>query len=145
MPGIVVGVDGSPNAHTALNWAMREAAIRRAALTVLTVHEVMASAWTGQPVILGPDAEAVRQYRTAAQEAVAKVAGEIGESQPESVTVEVVNGIAAQELINASRGADLLVVGSRGVGGFASLLLGSVTTKVVQHASCPVVTVPSSR
>jgi nucleotide-binding universal stress UspA family protein len=145
MPGIIVGVDGSSNAHTALDWAMREAAIRHAALTVLTVHEVMASAWTSQPVILGPDADAVRQYRTAAQEAVAKVASEIGESQPASVTVEAVNGVVAQELINASREADLLVVGSRGVGGFASLLLGSVTTKVVQHASCPVVTVPSSR
>lgn len=145
MVGIVVGLDGSSNAHKALDWAMREAASRHAALTVLTVHEVMASAWTGTPVLLSGDADAVRQYRQAADEAVAKAASELGESQPASVTVKAVNGFAAQELINASRDADLIVVGSRGAGGFASLLLGSISSQVVQHASCPVVTVPSGR
>jgi nucleotide-binding universal stress UspA family protein len=105
----------------------------------------MASAWTGNPVLLSGDADAVHQYRQAAEEAVAKAAGELGESQPASVTVKAVNGFAAQELINASREADLIVVGSRGAGGFISLLLGSISSQVVQHASCPVVTVPSGR
>ena len=52
MPGITVGVDGSDNSHRALEWAMKEAALQHAALTVLTVHEVMASYWTSAPVLL---------------------------------------------------------------------------------------------
>ena len=59
------------------------------------------------------------------------------------MTVRAVSGIAAQELINASQDADLVVVGSRGGGGFSELMLGSVSTQVVHHAKCPVVVIPS--
>jgi nucleotide-binding universal stress UspA family protein len=69
----------------------------------------------------------------------------LGESQPASVEVRAVNGFAAQDLIEASRDADLLVVGSRGGGGFARLLLGSISDQVVRHAHCPVVVVPGPR
>jgi nucleotide-binding universal stress UspA family protein len=61
------------------------------------------------------------------------------------VTVRAVNGFAAQELIEASRDADLLVVGSRGGGGFARMLLGSISDQVAHHAHCPVVVVPGPR
>jgi nucleotide-binding universal stress UspA family protein len=76
---------------------------------------------------------------------VAKAAAQLGESQPLSVTVRAVNGFPAQELIEASRYADLLVVGSRGGGGFARLMMGSVSDQVVHHAYCPVVVVPGQR
>ena len=61
------------------------------------------------------------------------------------MTVKAVNGIVAEELLKASREADLLVVGSRGAGWFASLVLGSVSSQVISHAACPVAVVPSQR
>ena len=145
MAGITVGVDGSHDAYRALEWAMREAAARHAPLTVLTVHDVAASAWIGNPVILTADEPVVEQVRQAAQESVAKAAAQIGESQPASVTVRALSGFPAQELIEASRDADLLVVGSRGGGGFARLMMGSISDQVVHHAHCPVVVVPGPR
>jgi nucleotide-binding universal stress UspA family protein len=145
MAGIIVGVDGSHDAHRALEWAMKEAAIRHVPLTVVTVHEVAVSGWTGHPIILPMDQPDVDKARQAAEEAVAKAAAHLGESQPAPVTVRAVNGLAAQELIEASRDADLLVVGSRGGGGFARLMLGSVSDKVTRHAHCSVVVVPGPR
>ncbi len=145
MPGITVGVDGSHDAHQALEWAMKEAAAHHAPLTVLTVHEVAASGWTGNPIILPPDLPAVEEVRQAAEETVRKALSQLGESRPASVTVRAVNGIAAEELINASRDADLLVVGFRGTSGFARVVMGSVSNKVVHHAHCPVVVVPEVR
>ena len=145
MPGITVGIDGSDGAHLALEWAMKEAAARHALLTVVTVHEVAASYWTRDPIILPPDELAVEKARQAAEELVAKAAAQLGESQPASVTVRVVNGFPVQELIEASRDADLVVVGARGGGGFARLLLGSVSDQVIRHAYCPVVVVPAQR
>jgi nucleotide-binding universal stress UspA family protein len=145
MAGITVGVDGSPDAHRALEWAMKEAATRHAPLTVVTVHPVMASAWTGSPIILGVDAPEIQKARQAAEEAVAEIATQLGESQPVSVTVRAVNGFPVQELIEASRDADLLVVGSRGLGGFARLMLGSVSDQLAHHAHCAVVVVPGQR
>jgi nucleotide-binding universal stress UspA family protein len=146
MPGITVGVDGSHNSHKALEWAMKEAALQHAALTVLTVHEVAANHWTGSPMVM-PDVDkpAEEEIRQAAEEAVTKAAGELGGTQPASVTVHAVSGFAANELIEASKNSDLLVVGSRGGGGFARLMMGSISTKVVHHSLCPVVVVPSSR
>jgi nucleotide-binding universal stress UspA family protein len=141
MPGIVVGVDGSPNARKALQWAMGQAALQQSALTVLTVHEVPVSGWTGNPIVVAGDETLRGQALEAAREAAEKAAAELGAGTPPSVTVRAVDGFAAQELISASRDADLLVVGDRGHGGFASLLLGSVSSKVVHHAQCPVVVV----
>lgn len=141
MPGITVGVDGSDDSLLALDWAMREAALRHAALTVLTVHEVAASGWTRSPIISPGDEAAEDKARQAAEEAVAKVASQLGGSQPASVTVRAVSGIPTQELVNASADSDLVVVGSRGGGGFARLLVGSVSSQVVHHSASPVVVV----
>jgi nucleotide-binding universal stress UspA family protein len=136
-------MDGSLHARQALDWAMREAAMRHAALTVLAVNPAMASPWTGNPLTVPNDTQIVDQVRAAAQEAVAKSAGELGEAQPDSVAVAVFSGFPAKALIEASRNAELLVIGSRGTGGFESLLLGSISGQVVHHAACPVVIVPS--
>ena len=80
--------------------------------------------------------------RTAAQESVDKVASQLGGERP-SVTVRALSGVPAEELIKAGEDADLLVVGSRGSGGFGRLLLGSVSSQVTHHAPCPVVVVPA--
>jgi nucleotide-binding universal stress UspA family protein len=145
MPGIVVGVDGSANAHAALEWAMREAAGHNAALTVLTVHPVAGNYWTGHPMVMPEDAPEVQKARQAAEEVVAKATGQLGDAKPASVTVQAVNGFPAEELIKASRDSDLVVVGARGGGGFSRLSVGSVSNQVVHHAHCPVVVVPGSR
>jgi nucleotide-binding universal stress UspA family protein len=78
------------------------------------------------------------------REFVDKVAAGISAAAPE-ITVTAIAGDPAEELIRASRDAGLLVVGSRGSGGFARLLMGSVSTKVAHHAACPVVLIPGAR
>ena len=145
MPGIIVGVDGSDHSEQALEWAVKEAAIRHAPLTVLAVHEVASNHWTGNPVIYPADQPEVEKIRQAAQEATQKVVDQAGEPGPASVTVRAVSGLAARKLIDASADADLVVVGSRGGGGFAKLMLGSVSSKVVHHAHSPVAVIPCDR
>jgi nucleotide-binding universal stress UspA family protein len=141
MPGIVVGVDGSEHSNRVLEWAAREAALRQAPLTVLTVHQVVGSAWTGNPVVTAGDRPEEVKARQAAEEAVNEVIGKLGDAKPPSVTVRAVSGFPARELVDASQDADLVVVGSRGGGGFRGLLTGSVSTQVVNHADCPVVVI----
>jgi nucleotide-binding universal stress UspA family protein len=143
MTGIAVGVDGSEHSQRSLEWAMREAAIRKMPLTVITVHPVVAG-FLGGPVVLAADEPARDQARQGAQEAADKAAAASGDNPP-SVTIRAISGFPAEELIEASRDADMLVVGSRGLGGFAQLLLGSVSSQVVHHAHCPVVVIPGDR
>jgi nucleotide-binding universal stress UspA family protein len=145
MAGIVVGVDGSAGSQLALEWAAREAAVHHAPLTVLAVNQVAVSQWTGNPIRYAADLPDQKDAQSAAENATRKAISLLGDAQPASVTVRAVSGVIAAELISASRDADLLVVGSRGAGGFAQLLLGSVSMQIVGHASCPVVVVPSGR
>jgi len=143
MPGILVGVDGSEHSHRALSWAMRQAAQQHVPLTVMTVRPNPARPATeiywgvhAQP----EDSHNLEVAQSAAQGMVDKAAAEIGGTAPD-VTVSAVAGDPAEELIKASRDADMLVVGSRGSGGFAKLLMGSVSSKVTHHAACPVTVV----
>jgi nucleotide-binding universal stress UspA family protein len=145
MPGIIVGMDNSAHAHQALDWAMREAGMRQVALTVMSVIPAMASPWTGHPLTV-PDAdEAIQHAKQAVEEAVAKAASSITGPQPPSVSVNVFAGFPAQALVDAAHDAELVVVGSRGAGGFTTTLVGSVSDPVAHHATCPVVMVPSGR
>ena len=147
MPGILVGVDGSDHSRQALGWAMREAARRHVPLTVMSVRPAAVRPATliywDMPT-LPEDSHILDQARVAVQEFVDKVANEIGETVPD-VTVTVVTGDAAEELVRASRDADMLIVGARGSGGFSSLKLGAVSNKVTHHAACPIVVVPGAR
>ena len=140
MPGIIVGVDGSGHSDRALDWAAREAALRHAPLTVLTVHQIAVS-YTGNPVHLPADQAPTEHARALAQERTDKILASLS-TPPPQVTVRSVAGIPSQELLNAAQDADMLVVGSRGAGGFTQLLLGSVTAQVTHHAPCPVVVIP---
>lgn len=141
MPGILVGVDGSGHSQRALEWAAREAGIRHAPLVVLTVHQAVAGYWGG--VANYPD-DPVRteKAREAAQAETDKVLAGLGDPRPESVTVKAVHGFPAEELVSAGRDADMIVLGSRGAGGFTRLLMGTVATQVSQHSHCPVLIVP---
>ena len=122
---------------------MTEAALRKAPLTVITVNPVTASYWTGNPVTVPADEERIVKVRKLAEDAVAAVEAKLGTNQPASVTITAVHGFPAKSLLDASEGCDLLVVGTRGGGGFGTLILGSVSSQVVHHAKCPVVVVPA--
>jgi nucleotide-binding universal stress UspA family protein len=124
---------------------MAEAAMRKAQLTVVTVNSAPASYWTGKPAPAPGDDEKVAEIRKSAEAAVEAAATKLGSSQPESVTVTAVSGFPAETLIQAAKDSDLLIVGSRGGGGFASLVLGSVSNQVVHHSTCPVVVVPAGK
>ncbi|HEV8222285.1 MAG TPA: universal stress protein [Streptosporangiaceae bacterium] len=142
MSGITVGIDGSHNSHRALDWAVQEAATRHSGLTVLTVHQVIASWATGNPVTVPGDKALQEKERLAVEEATEKALKDAEPARPASVQVRSIMGFAAEELIEASKDSDLLVIGARGGGGFHRLTLGSISSQVAHHAHCPVVVVP---
>ena len=139
MGHIVVGVDGSGHAAKALRFAIEEARIRGAGLqAVMAWHLPYYGGMAGMPLPL--DADSIREsYRAELEQAVAAVDAS-GLAAPIERTL--VEGTPAGVLVDASKGADLLVVGSRGRGGFVGLLLDSVSQQVATHAHCPVVIVP---
>jgi nucleotide-binding universal stress UspA family protein len=144
MDTIVVGVDGSEQATRALRWAIDHAALTHARIVAVQAWSVPAMAYGGAGMVVAVDVE---QYERAAErsleESVAAVPGGI----PAGVDVErrVVEGGAAGTLIDEARRqtAVLLVVGTRGHGGFTGLLLGSVSAALAHHAPCPLVIVPT--
>ena len=143
MSEIIVGIDGSGHSALALEWAGREAAVRKIPLTVITVYPTMVG-YTGYSVSCPSDEELAQQAQQAAEEQVDKVLAGLDEaSRPLSVTVRGVAGLPADELLSASGGADMVVVGSRGAGGFRKLRLGSVASQVAHHAHLPVVIIPA--
>ena len=147
MAGILVGVDGSDQSFRALAWAMRESAGHDLPLTVMTVHPAPVRPathiyWNMPTLPEGGLSE--EQTRAALQQFVDLVADEIGEKAPD-IRLIVATGDPAAELIRASQDADMVVLGRRGSGGFATLLLGSVSGKVMHHAACPVMVVPAKR
>ena len=141
MPGIIVGVDGSGHSQRALEWAMKEAAIRHAPLTILTVHPAIMG-YFGSMVTTPVDLEFTEQIQAAVKLEADRVLAGLSGSHPESVTVKAVHGFPVEEFVSASKGADLVVLGSRGAGGFTRMLMGSTAGQVVQHAHCPVLIIP---
>ena len=138
---IVVGVDGSDESVAALEWAAQEARSRGAVLTIVTAWQFPHSAYLGLPGAMIPD-ELGEDLEWGAKETQADAlhrALPSGAGVP--VETLVVEGPPASVLIDAASGADMLVVGSRGLGGFRELLLGSVSQQCAHHASCPVVIV----
>jgi nucleotide-binding universal stress UspA family protein len=141
---IVAGVDGSPSSLSALRWAVRQARLTGATVdAVITWHYPVSEGGYGSSVIGTGKAF---DFREAAEKVLADAISTVGDpgSDPGGgipVRARVIEGNAAQVLIDASAGADLLVVGSRGHGGFTEALLGSVGQHCVQHAHCPVVVV----
>jgi nucleotide-binding universal stress UspA family protein len=142
MAGIVVGIDGSEHSRRALVWAVREAVRRQAPLTVLTVNRAVAGTFTGNAVSYPGDAELARSAHEAARRATLSVLCAVSaDARPPGVTVHALTGLPAQELIQASQDAELVVVGSRGAGRLRRLVTGSVSGQVARHARCPVVVI----
>jgi nucleotide-binding universal stress UspA family protein len=141
MPGIVVGVDGSSHSRRALEWAMKEAAAHEVPLTVMTVHQLVKGFYGGM-VEYPSDAVLAEKAAQLAQDEVDQALDKLGSQRPETITVRALSGSVVEELVNAGKDADMIVVGSRGAGGFGRLVMGSVSSLVIQHATCPVVIIP---
>lgn len=139
---VVVGVDGSAGARAALRFAVEDA-IRRGVPVEAVIAHRPPEAWMDFDAIGGfqyDEAEAAARHKV--ETTIAEVLREVPEPHPE-IHVTAVLGSAAEAMIRESAGADLLVVGSRGHGGFSSVLLGSTSMQCVQHAECPVTVVHS--
>lgn len=131
-PVVVVGVDGSQSSKDALRWAANYAELSGGAVRVVTSFKT-------ELLIAGsPNAGLAAQARETLEGAVSEV---FGAKPSVPVSVDVIPGHPAQVLVEASRSADLLVVGSRGHGAFVGMFLGSVSNHCVHHAKCPVLVV----
>lgn len=138
--GVVVGDDGSEGASEAIRYALEEARRRNATLHVVRAWSIMS---TSRPAhVPAGFAASLAEYEEATRaEETERVQRLLGDQTGVPVEIHCVHSPAAQALMAASETADVLVVGSRGVGGFRSLVLGSVAEQCVRHASGPVVVV----
>jgi nucleotide-binding universal stress UspA family protein len=136
-PRIVVGIDGSQSSTGALRWAIRQAALTGATVDAVIAWQYPAAAggYGWAPTGL----EGSVDFKENAGRVMAEAIGSVTPGNGAAVRTRVVEGIPAQVLLDASDGADLLVVGSRGHAGFTEALLGSVSQHCVHHAHCPVV------
>ena len=130
---VVVGVDGSEQSLSALHWAVDEARLRHGQVRIIT-------AWHYPPVPSTVEDSGMNDSLHAAERIQADALQTVN---AEGVQIEKITArtLPAEALLDASKDADLVVVGSRGHGGFASLLLGSVSSQIAHHASCPVLIV----
>ncbi|MGN7149855.1 universal stress protein [Arthrobacter sp. SAFR-179] len=131
---IVVGVDGSEQSRAAMDWAIEESRLRKGEVQALAawsfpyVSDALGTAWDYE--IFQKDAQAMLEAEL-----------ERVKDQGVPTTGKLVEGNPAAALIDASRDADLVAVGSRGHGGFTGMLLGSVSHQTIHHAHCPVLVI----
>lgn len=141
MKTIVVGIDGSHGATKALKFAIEEARVRGAGLKVVAAWQIPASVYGSgmMPVLVDP-----ADFKKIAQDALDRSLEEIGAAAVGVIVTPVVReGQPADVLVAEAQNADLLVVGTRGRGGFKGLLLGSVSQQCAHHATCPLAIVPN--
>jgi nucleotide-binding universal stress UspA family protein len=136
---VVVGVDGSASADIALAWAVRQAELTGAFLeAVIAWHYPVAPGYAFAPIPALDDTDCPTIYAGVLKDALA---GTVDPASTLKISTIVQEGNPAQVLLETAQGADLLVVGSRGHGGFTGALLGSVSQHCAHHAPCPVVIV----
>ena len=141
METIVVGVDGSNGGGEVVKFAAHEAALRKGKLRIVSAWEIPPQVYAGG---LAPalDQETIDGFGDDAKQVVQDAIAEARKLEPGVETDgRIAEGQAADVLLQEAKEADLIVVGNRGLGGFNSLLLGSVSHQVVQHAPCPVTVV----
>lgn len=144
MTEIVVGVDGSQSAKAALRWAVQQGQLTGAAVRAIQVLRP-ASGYTRDSGV----PKSLQELRDETQRALDDVVAEIAPTERDQTAGKVITEVVSNRQNNVAgvladygRHADLLVVGSRGLGGFNGLMLGSVSQQLVQHAPCPVVVIP---
>ena len=140
MGRIVVGIDGSKGSDEALRFALAEARLRGVGLRIVCAWATPTAAYAGMAYVPTFDLRDVEEE--AAQLKLKAAVESLGADPGVAVETVALEGHPADTLLSQASGADLLVVGSRGLGGFSSLLLGSVSQQVVHHAPCPVAIVP---
>jgi nucleotide-binding universal stress UspA family protein len=141
---VVCAVDGSSHSERALTFALEEAEARGVPLTVVIARPTLSARWSGDVRLAEPvsltEAENLQKN---AQHLLADVVRQRGRTAGVATAVEVLNGPPAEVIEDYLQPTDLLVIGSRGVGGVRRLLLGSVSSALVQTARCPVLVVRS--
>ena len=135
MGRIVVGVDSSRTSLKALRWALEEARMRGAELEL--VHAFPRPELVGMTMVVTLPSD--DELREASEQVLADALAAVGGADGVTVTQHVGSGGPASVLVESAKDAELLVIGSRGLGGFRGMLLGSVTQQVIAHAPCPVV------
>jgi nucleotide-binding universal stress UspA family protein len=141
-PRIVAGVDGSPSSVSALRWAVGQAGLTGASVDAVMAWHYPDLAASGGYGLAAGAIEPRYDFREAAEKFVAEaIASGLDPASDVRVRARVAEGNPARVLLDAADGAALLVVGSRGHGGFTEALLGSVSQHCVHHARCPVVVV----
>jgi nucleotide-binding universal stress UspA family protein len=138
-PRIVVGVDGSPSADAALRWAVGQAELTGSTVDAVIVWQYPAALAGFGMAPMAISADDLRE--TAEKIAADAISKAVDPGSHVTVREQVVEGYPARVLLDVARGADLLVVGSRGHGELAEALLGSVSQHCVHHAPCPVVVI----
>jgi nucleotide-binding universal stress UspA family protein len=137
-PRIVVGVDGSEESKNALRWAARLAEANGAGIDVIAAWDPTSlygwSVLSVVPALESPQADIEKSLNETVDEV-------FGVDRPQNMRLKALEGPAAKTLLTVGEGALMLVVGSRGRGGFTGMLLGSVSAKVAEHATCPVLVV----
>jgi nucleotide-binding universal stress UspA family protein len=128
---IVIGVDGSENCNTALRWAVEEAIVHEGEITAVFAWQM--------PFIGIPGAFDREELENLSKKFLEETIAAIIPDEPVAISKLVAEGDVSESLLVAAKRADLLVLGSRGRGGFAGLKLGSVSQECVTHAECPVV------
>jgi len=145
MTGIVVGVDGSDGSKHALEWAASEARLRSAPLKVVLAWQWPVGVYAGGGW-MGITEELIEGIKSTARDRLDETCRAVAPALDGlEVTRTLAEDIPAQALLEAAADADLLVVGTRGHGGFAGLLLGSVSQQCAHHSPCPIVIIPPPR
>jgi nucleotide-binding universal stress UspA family protein len=141
VPGIVVGIDGSPASEAALTFAFDEAKLRQLPLRIVCAWEIPPLEYSGAAFVPTPDV--AHSAEEVAEATLASAAAKLGPAPGIHVETLAVHGHPAKVLVEQAQDATLLVLGTHGHGGLASLVLGSVSQAVAHHCPVPLAIVPA--
>jgi nucleotide-binding universal stress UspA family protein len=137
--GIIVGIDGSPESYAAVNWAAHDAAMRGLPLTVVHVESPAAVTWSQAPVLEESPGEQQAEGHSLLAHASTIARDAIADTAQVHITGELLSSSTpVPTLVEQSKDAELIVVGSRGRGALSRSILGSVSAGLIRHAHCPV-------
>lgn len=143
MARIVVGIDGSEDSVGALERALVEARAHAADIEAVYVLPDPVPMWAAMPEAMYYPVEDPEERVAEARQQLEDVIARVHAGPDPAIRIRIEEGPPARTLLQAAEGADLLVLGTRGLGGFRGLLLGSVSHQCVSHATCPVLVVPA--